>query len=159
MKDIRNETAANYGDLPGDELIAKAQKVIRARLTNSNTPLTRPQDTSNYLQVLIGGCKSEVFSMLTLDNRNRPLKFHELFSGTIDGASVYPREVVKQALEDNAAAVIFAHNHPSGVSEPSQSDIRITDRLKRALETIEVRVLDHIIIGEDITYFSVEGLI
>ena len=94
-----------------------------------------------------------------LDNRNRVITFREMFSGTIDGASVYPREVVKQALADNAAAIILAHNHPSGVSEPSQADIRITERLRKALELVDIRVLDHVIIGDEITCLSERGLL
>ena len=83
-----------------------------------------------------------------LDNQHRLLAFEELFRGTIDGASVYPREVVKHALKHNAAALIFAHNHPSGVAEPSQADIHITQRLKQALALVDIRVLDHIIVGD-----------
>ena len=94
-----------------------------------------------------------------LDNRHRVITVRELFRGTIDGASVYPREVVKQALSDNAAAVIFAHNHPSGVSEPSESDIRITKRLKQALALVDIRVLDHVIVGDKTTCLSEQGLV
>ena len=94
-----------------------------------------------------------------LDNHNRVIAFRELFRGTIDGASVYPREVVKQALADDAASMIFAHNHPSGVCEPSQADIRITGRLKEALALVDIRVLDHVIIGEKSLCFSEHGLI
>ena len=101
----------------------------------------------------------EVFAFLMLDNRNRVIAFREMFRGTIDGASVYPREVVKQALADNAAAVIFAHNHPSGVGEPSQADIRITDRLKKALDLVDIRVLDHVIVGDSVTCFAEQGLL
>jgi DNA repair protein RadC len=101
----------------------------------------------------------EVFACLMLDNRNRVIAFRELFRGTIDGASVYPREVVKQALADNAAAVIFAHNHPSGATEPSQADIAITERLKKALALIDVRVLDHLIVGDEVTSFAERGIL
>jgi DNA repair protein RadC len=90
----------------------------------------------------------ELFCCLYLDNRHRVLKFDELFRGTIDGTSVYPREVVKEALLVNAAAVILAHNHPSGVAEPSQADERITRRLKSALDLVDIRLLDHLIVGE-----------
>lgn len=90
----------------------------------------------------------EVFACLILDTRHRLISFEPLFRGKIDGASVYPREVVKQALKHNAAAVIFAHNHPSGVAEPSQSEIQLTRQLPRALELVDIRVLDHIIIGD-----------
>jgi DNA repair protein RadC len=90
----------------------------------------------------------ERFCCLYLDNRHRVLRFDELFRGTVDGTSVYPREVVKEALAVNAAAVILAHNHPSGVAEPSQADERITRRLKSALELVDIRLLDHLIIGD-----------
>ena len=86
--------------------------------------------------------------MLFLDSRHRVLAFEELFRGTIDGASVHPREVVRRALQHNAAAVIFSHNHPSGVAEPSQADQRITLRLREALGLVDVRVLDHLIVGD-----------
>ena len=94
-----------------------------------------------------------------LDNRNRVIAFREMFRGTIDGASVYPREVVRQALADNAAAVIIAHNHPSGVAEPSQADIRITERLKQALALVDIRLLDHVIVGDGVTCLSEQGLL
>jgi DNA repair protein RadC len=90
----------------------------------------------------------ERFCCLFLDNRHRVLRFEELFRGTIDGTSVYPREVVKEALRVNAAAVILAHNHPSGVAEPSQADERITHRLKAALALVDIRLLDHLVVGD-----------
>jgi DNA repair protein RadC len=121
--------------------------------------LTRSEQTRNYLRARLRDYKYEVFACLMLDNRNRVIAFRELFRGTIDGASVYPREVVKQALADNAAAVILAHNHPSGVCEPSQADIRITKRLQKALGLVDIRVLDHVIIGDGINCLSEQGLI
>jgi DNA repair protein RadC len=90
----------------------------------------------------------EVFAVLFLDNRHRVIAFEELFRGTIDGASVHPREVVRRALALNAAAVILSHNHPSGVAEPSEADQRITTRLREALSLVDVRVLDHLVIGD-----------
>lgn len=105
--------------------------------------------TKNYLKHRLRAYPHEVFACLFLDNQHRMIVFEELFRGTIDGASVYPREVVKQALQHNAAAVILAHNHPSGIAEPSQADIHITHRLKSALELVDIRVLDHIIVGDD----------
>jgi DNA repair protein RadC len=110
--------------------------------------LTSPEATRNYLKSCLRGHPHEVFACLFLDNRHRVLRYEELFQGTIDGASVHPREVVRRALQLGAAAVIFAHNHPSGVAEPSQADLRITQRLKDALALVDVRVLDHVIIGE-----------
>ncbi|HYN77909.1 MAG TPA: DNA repair protein RadC [Lamprocystis sp. (in: g-proteobacteria)] len=110
--------------------------------------LTSPEATRDYLRLKLYGLPYEVFACLFLDNRHRVIRYEELFQGTIDGASVHPREVVRRVIETNAAAVIFAHNHPSGVAEPSQADLRITQRLKDALALIDVRVLDHLIIGE-----------
>ncbi|MGI1679552.1 MAG: DNA repair protein RadC [Cellvibrionaceae bacterium] len=113
-----------------------------------------------YLQSQLRHRQHEVFAVLFLDSQNRLLAFKEMFQGTIDGASVYPREVVKQALTHNAAAVIFAHNHPSGVAEPSQADIRITTRLQAALDLIDVRVLDHFIVGDpEVVSFAQRGLL
>jgi len=119
--------------------------------------LENPQSTKNYLSSQLRAYKHEVFAALFLDNRHRVIQFEELFSGTIDGASVYPREVVKKAMSYNAAAVIFAHNHPSGVAEPSQADRQITNRLKDALKLVDVRVLDHIIVGDELTSFAEKG--
>jgi DNA repair protein RadC len=107
-----------------------------------------PADTEAFLQSRLRDLGHELFCCLFLDNRHRVLRFDEMFRGTIDGTSVYPREVVKEALAINAAAVILAHNHPSGVAEPSQADERITRRLKSALELVDIRLLDHLIIGD-----------
>ncbi|MCZ6687328.1 MAG: DNA repair protein RadC [Gammaproteobacteria bacterium] len=107
-----------------------------------------PADTETFLLARLRDRPHEVFCCLYLDNRHRVLYFEELFRGTIDGTSVYPREVVKQALAVNAAAIILAHNHPSGVAEPSQADERITRRVKSALELVDIRLLDHLIIGD-----------
>ena len=106
-----------------------------------------PADTEAFLQARLQHLGHELFCCLYLDNRHRVLRFDEMFRGTIDGTSVYPREVVKEALAVNAAAVILAHNHPSGVAEPSQADERITRRLKSALELVDIRLLDHLVIG------------
>ena len=110
-----------------------------------------PADTETFLLARLRDRPHEVFCCLYLDNRHRVLRFEELFRGTIDGTSVYPREVVKQALAVNAAAIILAHNHPSGVAEPSQADERITRRVKSALELVDIRLLDHLIIGDGIS--------
>ena len=122
--------------------------------------LANPAACADYLRARIGAYPYEVFACLFLDNRHRMLAFEELFRGTIDGASVHPREVVRRCLAHNAAAVILAHNHPSGVAEPSQADRAITAELKRALETIQVRVLDHFIVGAGSpTSFAARGLL
>jgi len=110
--------------------------------------IRNPSDTESFLKARMQHLDHELFCCLFLDNRHRVLRFDELFRGTIDGTSVYPREVVKEALGVNAAAVILAHNHPSGVAEPSQADERITKRLKSALELVDIRLLDHFIVGD-----------
>jgi DNA repair protein RadC len=111
--------------------------------------LTSPAATRVFLVARLRDLPYEVFCALFLDNRHRLIAFDELFRGTIDGASVHPREVVRQALARNAAAVILAHNHPSGVAEPSQADELITLRLKDALGLVDIRVLDHLIVGDN----------
>lgn len=110
--------------------------------------LTSAEATKRYLQAHLRPYQREVFLCLYLDNQHAVLSTEELFFGTIDGASVYPREVVKRCLHNNAAAVIFAHNHPSGVAEPSQADRHITERLREALNLVDIRVLDHLIVGD-----------
>lgn len=111
--------------------------------------LSNTQDTRTYLLSQLRAHPHEVFACLFLDNRNRIISFDKMFNGTIDGASVYPREVVKRALGHNAAAIIFAHNHPSGVAEPSKADQLLTQRLKDALALVDIRVLDHFVIGDN----------
>jgi DNA repair protein RadC len=112
------------------------------------TAIKSPSDTETFLLAKLRDKPHEVFCCLYLDNRHRVILFEELFRGTIDGTSVYPREVVKQALAVNAAAIILAHNHPSGVAEPSEADERITRRVKSALELVDIRLLDHLVIGD-----------
>lgn len=122
--------------------------------------LLNPAACAEYLRARIVAYPYEVFACLFLDNRHRVIAFEELFRGSIDGASVHPREVVRRCLTLNAAAVIFAHNHPSGVAEPSQADREITHELKRALALIEVRVLDHFIVGDGMPVsFAERGLL
>jgi DNA repair protein RadC len=110
--------------------------------------LASPRDTREFLALRLRDYPHEVFACLFLDNRHRVIEYEELFRGTINGASVHPREVVKKALAHNAAALILAHNHPSGVAEPSQADQQITRRLVDALALVEVRVLDHLVVGD-----------
>lgn len=112
------------------------------------TVLSNPQATRHYLSAHLRDRQHEVFAALFLDNRHRIIIFRELFRGTIHGAQVHPREVAREALQHNAAAVIVAHNHPSGIAEPSAADRAITERLKQALELLDVRLLDHVIIGD-----------
>ncbi len=122
--------------------------------------LTSPAATRDYLTARLRAYPHEVFACLFLDNRHRVIDYEELFSGTIDGASVHAREVVKRALHHNAAAVIFAHNHPSGVAEPSGADRSITRRLREALGLVDVRVLDHFVVGDgEVVSFAERGLL
>ncbi len=122
--------------------------------------IRNPADTAGYLQARMRHLEYELFCCLFLDNRHRVIRFDEMFRGTIDGTSVYPREVVKEALAANAAAVILAHNHPSGVAEPSQADERITQRLKSALGLVDIRLLDHLIIGNgEATSLAARGML
>ena len=131
-----------------EEILAMANQLARARVTKGKA-LTSPSLTYSCLQTLLQGYEREVFAILFLDSQHRVIKFEELFQGTLDAASVYPREVVKAALACNAAAVILAHNHPSGLPEPSRSDRTLTETLRAALATVEIRVLDHIVIGTE----------
>jgi len=124
-----------------------AKRYFEASLPKGQA-IRSPADTEAFLVAKLRDLPHELFCCLYLDNRHRIILFDELFRGTIDGTSVYPREVVKQALSVNAAAVIVAHNHPSGVAEPSQADERITRRLKSALELVDIRLLDHLVIGD-----------
>jgi DNA repair protein RadC len=122
--------------------------------------LSSPQATRQFLRCHLGTQSREVFSCIFLDSQHRVLRCEDLFLGTLDGAAVYPREVAVRALQYSAAAVIFAHNHPSGVAEPSSADRRITERLCAALALLDVRVLDHIIVGRGREYsFAEEGLL
>ena len=135
-----------------------AQRYYEATLPPGQS-IRSPSDTKAYFQARIRHLGHEMFCCLFLDNRHRVLRFDEMFRGTIDGTSVYPREVVKEALAINAAAVILAHNHPSGIAEPSQADIRITENLKQALALVDIRLLDRVIVGDGITCLSEQGLV
>lgn len=125
-----------------------ARRSLGERLT-LGTSLRNPRDSGEFLRAKLRHLPYEVFACLYLDNRHRVLAFEELFRGTVDGASVHPREVVRACLRHNASAVILAHNHPSGVAEPSGADRAITRSLRDALQLIEVRILDHLVIGAD----------
>lgn len=123
-----------------------ARRSLREELQDRPS-LGNPRDSGDYLRARLRHLPYEVFGCLYLDNRHRVLAFEELFRGTVDGASVHPREVVRACLQHNACAVIFAHNHPSGVAEPSAADRAITHELRDALQLVGVRVLDHLVIG------------
>ena len=127
-------------------IIALARKIVEEKHLRRGK-ICGPKDAERHICTALADYDREVFACLFLDTRHQILAFEKLFYGTIDGTTVYPREVVKRALALNAAAVILAHNHPSGVAEPSNADERITRRLKVALELVDIRTLDHIIVG------------
>lgn len=148
---------AKYAQLQAS--LEMARRVLDEPLTMGE-PLQSPTDVRRYLKSRLVTRPHEVFACLFLDNRHRIISYDEMFFGTIDGAAVYPREVVRRALDHNAAALILAHNHPSGVAEPSTADIDITARLRKALELVDVRVLDHMIVGyEGVTSLAERGLL
>ena len=149
-----------YDFTPIQELtIQEALGLIQSRL-RENEVFSSPTAVKEYCQLQLAQERDEHFCCLFLDNQHRLITFERVFRGTVDGAAVYPRVVVRRALELNAAALILTHNHPSGVPEPSQADKWITSRLKGALALVDLRVLDHIIVGTDGTHSMAEsGLI
>ena len=129
-----------------DEIIEAARAVAGQRMQRGDS-FTDPQASGRFFQDKLAGLEREVFAAVFLDTRHRLIEYVELFQGTIDGAEVHPREVVRHAIRCNAAAVIVAHNHPSGTTDPSVADRAVTARLKQALALVDVRLLDHIIVG------------
>ena len=160
---VRSESAARYGASGSGEaeqeaaILEQAEQILRKRFERLGT-VSQPSDAIAWLRVRLATRDSEAFCILHLDNRHRVIAFEEMFQGTIDGASVPPREVVRACLKHNSAAVIFCHNHPSGISEPSAADVALTQTLKQALDLIGTRVLDHLVIGETVTSLSQRGL-
>ena len=147
---------AKFVQLQG--VLEMSRRYLRERVHRGDV-LEDPDAVRFYLASKLRDRYAEVFSCIFLDNRHRVIQYEELFHGTIDGDSVYPLEVVRSALQHNAAAVILAHNHPSGVAEPSQSDERITRRLREALGLIDVRVIDHFVVGDQVVSFVERGLL
>ena len=147
MNTLYVRDASGFHEASAQDVIDCAQGLIARRYRTGAPVIDSPMRTREYLRLHFGGLDHEVFGCLYLDNRHRVLAFEELFRGTIDGASVHPREVVRACLRHNASAVIFAHNHPSGVAEPSAADRAITRELRDALQLVDVRVLDHLVIG------------
>ena len=154
--DALRETRAPREDLLRIQALLEVHaRWMEARLRRGGR-LESPGDTCRYAEARLRGYRAEVFAALFLDARHRVIAFEPLFRGTVDGASVHPREVVRRVLVHNAAAVILAHNHPSGVAEPSFADRAITERLEQALATVDVRVLDHLVVGDGETVSFVE---
>lgn len=147
--------------LTGDALIEAALKELASRLRTPGMALDNPSAVKDFLRMKLASSSHEIFAAIYLDSAHRMLSYEELSHGTLNAANVYPREVVKSALKHGAASVIFAHNHPSGVSEPSVADRRLTDRLKDALGLVDIRVVDHLIVGGDtnmrVTSFAERG--
>lgn len=142
------------------KVLDRAARILAREAKERPYSMTSPQLVRDFLRFRLEHVEHEQFCALFLDSQHRLIEFAELFRGTLDSASVYPREVAKEALHHNAAAVIFAHNHPSGIAEPSMADRKITKRLQEALGLFEIRVLDHIVVGSPgMVSFAEEGLI
>lgn len=152
-----DEDSATYRQARPDEILASAEAATRKELARH--PITSVADARRYLFPLLSGREQEVFSVLFLDNKHRVIQYEEMFFGTIDNSAVHPREVVKRALFHNAAAAIVAHNHPSGIAEPSRADELITVRLKEALALVDVRLIDHVIVGETTVSLAERGVL
>ncbi|EPO7629471.1 TPA: DNA repair protein RadC [Citrobacter freundii] len=153
------DTQGRYRLASADQILEAAREAIEQKFQRGAS-FTSPIAVKDYLRAKLAGFEHEVFAGLFLDAKHCLLEYVELFRGSINGAAVYPREVVKEALRTNAAAVVFSHNHPSGNPEPSAADQAITRRLKEAMDLIEVRVLDHIVIaGNQGTSFAQLGLL
>ncbi len=156
----RGNTSNLLDNISEGEVIAKAMSIIACRLRKPGEAMSSPQSVKEYLTIKIAELEHEVFFTLWLDGQHRVIQFGSMFRGTLNQTSVYPREVVKEALRLNAGAVIFAHNHPSGMPEPSRADEMLTKTLKDALALVDVKVLDHIIVGGmDTVSFAERGLI
>ena len=148
----------NYTPAEPREILNQASQILSAQLRTGDV-FDTPDKVRQFISCKLGHLEREVFSVMFLDTKHRLICFEEMFQGTIDGASVYPREIVKRTLALNAAAAICTHNHPSGIAEPSAADQSITTRLKSALALVDIRLMDHIIVGgNEAVSFSERGL-
>ncbi|WP_427866754.1 RadC family protein [Enterobacter kobei] len=153
------DSRGRYRQASADQILEVARQVIDQKMQRGDE-FTSPAAVKDYLRAKLAGFEHEVFAVLFLDTRHRLIDYAEMFRGTIDSAEVHPREVVKEALRLNAAAVIISHNHPSGNPEPSAADRTMTSQLRQALALVDVRTLDHIIVaGGTTTSFAERGLI
>jgi DNA repair protein RadC len=160
MKLVRSVAYTRYkldSDTTPQDVLTAAEGILRDRLERQGC-IGNPADANDFLRMRLGALAHEEFHVLWLDNRHRIIDCQKLFTGTVDGASIHPREVVRAALSVNACAAIFAHNHPSGVAEPSTADRAITHELRDALRLIGVRVLDHIVVGAECVSMAGRGL-
>jgi len=153
------DVTGDYRLANADEVLLAAQRVL-ARQMRGSEALNSPQLVRDFLRVKLGALEHEVFAVIHLDAQHRVIEYVEMFRGTVSQASVYPREVVKESLARNSAALLLVHNHPSGVAEPSRADEMLTQTLKSALALVDVRVLDHLIVaGNTIMSFAERGLL
>lgn len=153
------DVAGDYRQIDADEVLQAAQQVLLSRVRGSDV-LGSPQAVRDYLRVRLSGLEHEVFAVLHLDVQNRVIDYVEMFRGTVSQTSVYPREVVREAMMRNTCGIIMVHNHPSGTIQPSRADEMLTQTLKQALGLVDVRVLDHLIVGGgDILSMAERGLI
>jgi len=152
------DESGRYRPASGDEILEAAQAELHRRFARG-AKITSPAQTLDFLRLRLSALEHEVFAVLWLDNKHRVLAFEELFRGTIDNACVYPRELVKSAMKYNAAACILCHNHPSGDASPSAADQYITQRIQNALNLVEVRILDHVVVGDQTYSFTEHGLL
>ena len=139
-----------------DQIIAQALEILSRRMREPGVPFSDPNAVKDFLKIKMSGYEHEVFSVLYLDVKNRLIAYEEMFRGTLTQTSVYPREVAKGALKHNAVSVIFAHNHPSGVAEPSDADLRLTNQLSAALALLDIRTLDHIVVAGTVAHSFAE---
>jgi len=149
---------AEYREATAQDIFDRARALMAQRFRAGTPVLNSPNKTQAFLRLRLGVLDHEVFGILCLTSRHRLIEYVELFRGTIDGASVHPREVVKEALARNAAAVICCHGHPSGDPTPSRADELVTQRLKEALSLVEIRLLDHLIVGDTVASMAELGL-
>ena len=153
------DVAGDYRPADAGEVLQAAQRLLEQQLQGREV-LSSPQVVRDFLRVKLGALEHEAFAVLMLDAQNRLIEYVELFRGTVSQATVYPREVVKESLARNAAALVLVHNHPSGVAEPSRADEHLTQTLKAALALVDIRVLDHLIVaGRDVLSFAERGLL
>lgn len=153
------DVAGDYRPAKADEVLQAALRVLAGQMYGSEA-LTSPQVVRDFLRIKLGTLEHEVFAIIHLDAQNRVIDYVEMFRGTVSQTSVYPREVVKESLTRNSAALILVHNHPSGVAEPSRADEMLTQTLKSALALVDVRVLDHLVVaGANILSFAERGLL
>ncbi|KQZ77892.1 DNA repair protein RadC [Rhodanobacter sp. Root561] len=160
MKVVRSMAYTRYkldSETTEQDVLAAAEGILGERLKRQGS-IGNPTDANDFLRMRLGALLHEEFHILWLDNRHRIIDCQKLFTGTVDGASIYPREVVRAALRVNACAAILAHNHPSGIAEPSAADRAITNELRDALRLVGVRILDHIVVGNECVSMAGRGL-